>query len=188
MKRKTARVYAVAGGSALATRLAQWLTINLPSHAANSGDLRQGLSAGYCKCAPRAAQSPHTIHTLAHTPAASVGRLVARQPCYNAAILVQLISAVLKRYRRAAALTQEAFAVRAGYSDSYLGQLERGIRTPAPPIRLTRARRLRDVPGDIQDHVMHEQACLSGAGDATHNPQDDPRNGPTGLCEMGLAR
>jgi tetratricopeptide (TPR) repeat protein/transcriptional regulator with XRE-family HTH domain len=38
---------------------------------------------------------------------------------------------LLKRYRRAAALTQEALAERAGYSASYVSQLERGERVPA---------------------------------------------------------
>jgi predicted ATPase len=40
--------------------------------------------------------------------------------------------ALLKRHRRAAHLTQEQLAVRAGYSASYLSQLERGEREPAP--------------------------------------------------------
>jgi predicted ATPase/class 3 adenylate cyclase/DNA-binding XRE family transcriptional regulator len=38
--------------------------------------------------------------------------------------------ALLKRYRRAAGLTQEALAARAGYSPGYLSMLERGERVP----------------------------------------------------------
>jgi transcriptional regulator with XRE-family HTH domain len=37
---------------------------------------------------------------------------------------------LLKRYRRAADLTQEALAARAGYSATYISMLERGERTP----------------------------------------------------------
>jgi len=40
--------------------------------------------------------------------------------------------ALLKHYRRAAALTQEALAERAGYSVVYIGMLERGQRLPLP--------------------------------------------------------
>lgn len=39
---------------------------------------------------------------------------------------------LLKRYRRAAGLTQEALAARAGYSAVYIRMLERGVRTPLP--------------------------------------------------------
>ncbi len=39
---------------------------------------------------------------------------------------------LLKRYRRAAGLTQEALAARAGYSVVYIGMLERGQRAPQP--------------------------------------------------------
>jgi tetratricopeptide (TPR) repeat protein/transcriptional regulator with XRE-family HTH domain len=40
------------------------------------------------------------------------------------------LGALLKRYRRAAGLTQEVLAERAGYSAVYIGMLERGERTP----------------------------------------------------------
>src|SRR5262245_38851347 len=40
--------------------------------------------------------------------------------------------ALLKRFRRAARLTQDAFAERAGYSAVYVRMLERGARTPLP--------------------------------------------------------
>lgn len=39
---------------------------------------------------------------------------------------------LLKRYRRAAHLTQESLAERAGYSAHYVSMLERGVRTPLP--------------------------------------------------------
>ena len=39
---------------------------------------------------------------------------------------------VLKRYRRAAHLTQEGLAERAGYSSHYVSMLERGVRFPQP--------------------------------------------------------
>jgi tetratricopeptide (TPR) repeat protein/transcriptional regulator with XRE-family HTH domain len=56
---------------------------------------------------------------------------------------------LLKRYRRAAGLTQEALAARAGYSATYISMLERGERAPqrataellGQPLGLTRAER-----------------------------------------------
>lgn len=39
---------------------------------------------------------------------------------------------LLRRYRRAAHLTQEQLAERAGYHPNYVGMLERGVRSPAP--------------------------------------------------------
>lgn len=39
---------------------------------------------------------------------------------------------LLKRYRRAAHLTQEALAEHAGYSSHYVSMLERGVRFPQP--------------------------------------------------------
>ena len=44
----------------------------------------------------------------------------------------QRFGALLKRYRRAAHLTQEALAGRAGYSSHYVSMLERGVRPPRP--------------------------------------------------------
>ena len=41
-------------------------------------------------------------------------------------------AALLKRYRRAAGLTQEALAEQAGYSVTYLSKLEQGTRAPLP--------------------------------------------------------
>src|SRR5262245_25675056 len=41
-------------------------------------------------------------------------------------------SALLKRYRRAAGLTQAALAERAGYSTIYISKLEEGERRPLP--------------------------------------------------------
>jgi transcriptional regulator with XRE-family HTH domain len=39
-------------------------------------------------------------------------------------------AALLKRFRRAAGLTQEELGQRAGFSLSYISQLERGIHVP----------------------------------------------------------
>ncbi len=45
-----------------------------------------------------------------------------------------VFGAVLKRYRRAARLSQEELAVRAGYSTVYISMIERGRRVPLPPV------------------------------------------------------
>ncbi len=55
---------------------------------------------------------------------------------------------VLKRYRRAAGLTQEALAERAGYSLTYLSKLERGARHPLPFTIETLAEALGLAPGE----------------------------------------
>jgi transcriptional regulator with XRE-family HTH domain len=55
---------------------------------------------------------------------------------------------LLKRYRRAAGLTQEALAERAGYSTSYLSKLERGEREPLPFTIVTLAEALGLAPDE----------------------------------------
>jgi predicted ATPase/transcriptional regulator with XRE-family HTH domain len=45
---------------------------------------------------------------------------------------VPTVGSLLKRYRRAAHLTQEDLAERAGYSSHYVSMLERGVRFPQP--------------------------------------------------------
>ncbi|HEX6506063.1 MAG TPA: helix-turn-helix domain-containing protein [Chloroflexota bacterium] len=50
-----------------------------------------------------------------------------------ARVVVQMtFGALLKRYRRAAHLTQQELAERAGYSSHYVSMLERGVRSPQP--------------------------------------------------------
>src|SRR5689334_9032561 len=64
--------------------------------------------------------------------------------------------ALLKRLRRAAGLTQEALATRAGYSTVYVGMLERGERAPVPDTISVLAAALHLSP--------EEQAALAAAG------------------------
>jgi predicted ATPase/DNA-binding XRE family transcriptional regulator len=59
---------------------------------------------------------------------------------------------LLKRYRRAAGLTQEALAERAGYSGVYIGMLERGERVPQ--------RTTAEALADALDLDAHERARL----------------------------
>jgi predicted ATPase/DNA-binding XRE family transcriptional regulator len=80
---------------------------------------------------------------------------------------------VLRRLRRAAHLTQEELAEKAGYSPDYVSLLERGLRAP-PPLTvdiLARALRLKDG----------ERAALLEAGGAVVSPPPPPVVEPTEL-------
>jgi predicted ATPase/DNA-binding XRE family transcriptional regulator len=55
---------------------------------------------------------------------------------------------LLQQYRRAARLTQEALAERAGYSPNYLSMLERGVRVPGLATVDLLAEALKLAPGD----------------------------------------
>src|SRR5512141_2010193 len=55
---------------------------------------------------------------------------------------------LLQQYRRAARLTQEALAERAGYTPNYLSMLERGVRVPGLVTVDLLAEALKLAPGD----------------------------------------
>ncbi len=76
----------------------------------------------------------------------------------------QRFGALLKRYRRAAHLTQEALAERAGYSSHYVSMLERGVRPPRP---LTV-----DALADALTLSASERAALHHASSSRQRPAD----------------
>jgi predicted ATPase/DNA-binding XRE family transcriptional regulator len=82
-------------------------------------------------------------------------------------------SKLLRRLRRAAHLTQEELAERAGYSPDYVSMLERGLRAPPPQTIdiLAKALRLTDA---------HRTALLE-AGEAVAAPPPPPVMDPTDL-------
>src|SRR5689334_7465039 len=89
-------------------------------------------------------------------------------------------AAHLKRLRRAAGLTQEQLAARAGYSVSYLGQLERGVRLPVRPTAELLGRALGVDPD--------EQAALLGALPAPGPPPAAANDAPPAAPLVGRAR
>lgn len=68
---------------------------------------------------------------------------------------------LLKRYRRAARLTQEALATRVGYSANYISMLERGVRLPAPITVDALAQALGLLPPDRA--ALEELSCSNWA-------------------------
>lgn len=86
--------------------------------------------------------------------------------------------ALLKRYRRAAGLTQEALAERAGYSAVYVGMLERGRRRPQP----TTVRFFADALAlTARDRVLLEAAAAPAAAPVAPRPDSPSRPAPTRL-------
>src|SRR5512138_2474894 len=64
-------------------------------------------------------------------------------------------NSLLKRYRRAAGMTQEALATRAGYSVVYISMLERGTRSPLATTA--------EILADALSLSEHERQQLFGA-------------------------
>src|SRR5260221_11009826 len=97
-------------------------------------------------------------------------------------------SSLLKRYRRAAGLTQEAFSARAGYSVVYISMLERGMRTPLAATVEILADALQLAP---HERGLFRSAALTseraGAASRRHPTPPTPAAN-TAIQPMGRAR
>ncbi len=97
-------------------------------------------------------------------------------------------SSLLKRYRRAAGLTQEAFSARAGYSVVYISMLERGMRTPLAATVEILADALQLAP---HERGLFRSAALTseraGAASRRH-PTPPTRAANTGMQLVGRSR
>ncbi len=61
----------------------------------------------------------------------------------------RLVGRNVRRFRRERGLTQEAFAVKSGFSQQYLSDLERGIRNPTVVTLFELAQALEVTPADL---------------------------------------
>jgi predicted ATPase/transcriptional regulator with XRE-family HTH domain len=86
----------------------------------------------------------------------------------------QSFGSLLKRYRRAAHLTQEELAERAGYSSDYVSMLERGVRIPQPltVTVLADALKLAEVDRQALDAAATPRPHAAGAAQSLPPPPE----------------